>query len=118
VLSELAADAAAKNKHLESLRGINSEYEQVTYLVSDVQIAEADTTATVTGSIFVKTLKPGATGNFTFELLGFDGAPIGAAPVNFTVPAGAAKPNEPVKVPFTVTVPMKSPLAGWRYKPV
>jgi tetratricopeptide (TPR) repeat protein len=116
VLSELAADAAAKNKHLESLRGINTEYEQMTFLVSDVQISEADTTATVNGNVYVKTLKPGATGTFTFELLGFDGGSIGSAPVNFTVPAGAAKPNEPVKVPFTVTVPMKAPLAGWRYK--
>jgi hypothetical protein len=36
--------------------------------------------------------------------------------VNFTVPASAANPKEPVKVPFSVTLPMKAPLAGWRYK--
>ncbi|HEY0305139.1 MAG TPA: hypothetical protein VGC44_09195, partial [Longimicrobiales bacterium] len=86
------------------------------YMVSDVQISEADTTATVTGNVYIKTLKAGATGNFTFELLGFDGTPIGSAPVNFTVPASAANSKEPVKVPFSVMLPMKAPLAGWRYK--
>jgi tetratricopeptide (TPR) repeat protein len=116
VLSELNTDAAAKNRHLEALRTINAEYEKVTYLLSDVQIAEADTTATVTGNVYVKTMKPGTTGSFTFELLGFDGTSIGSAPVNFTVPASAANAKEPVKVAFNVTVPMKAPLAGWRYK--
>jgi hypothetical protein len=61
-------------------------------------------------------MKPGTTGSFTFELLGFDGTSIGSAPVNFTVPASAANAKEPVKVAFNVTVPMKAPLAGWRYK--
>ena len=116
VLSEINTDAATKARHLEALRKINTEYEQLQYSISDVQIAENDTTATVTGNAYIKTLKPGATGSFTFELLGFDGSPIGSAPVNFTVPASAANSKEPVKVAFTVTVPMKAPLAGWRYK--
>ena len=116
VLSELAPDAAAKARHMEALRTINTDYEKVDFLISDVQISEADTTATVSGNVYVKTMKPGATGSFTFELLGFDGSAIGSAPVNFTVPAGAATSKEPVKVPFNVTVPMKAPLAGWRYK--
>ena len=116
VLSEINTDAATKARHLEALRKINTEYEQLQYSISDVQIAENDTTATVTGNAYIKTLKPGATGSFTFELLGFDGSPIGSAPVNFTVPASAANSKEPVKVAFTVTTPMKAPLAGWRYK--
>ena len=116
VLSELTTDAATKNRHLDALRAINTEYEQTAYLVSDVQIAEADTAATVSGNVYIKTLKTGATGSFTFELLGFDGAPIGSAPVNFTVPTIPANSKEPVKVPFSVTIPLKAPLAGWRYK--
>lgn len=116
VLSELTTEAAVKSRHLEALRTINSEYEQTPYLVSDIQISEADTTATVTGNVYIKTLKTGATGTFTFELLGFDGAPIGSAPVNFTVPAIPANSKDPVKVPFSITVPLKAALAGWRYK--
>ncbi len=116
VLSELTTDAAAKTRHMNALREINAEYEKTAYLVGDVQIAEADSTATVSGNVYIKTLKPGATGNFTFELLGFDGAPIGSAPINFTVPAAPAKAGDPVKVPFTASITTKSPLAGWRYK--
>jgi tetratricopeptide (TPR) repeat protein len=116
VLSELTTDAAVKGKHLDALRNINTEYEALTFLVGDVQISEADTTATVSGNIYIKTMKPGATGSLTFELLGFDGAPIGSAPINFTAPTAAPKAGEPVKVPFKVTIVMKAPLAGWRYK--
>lgn len=116
VLSETGADAAAKTKHMNALRAINTEYEKVQFIVGDVQIAEGDTTATVKGTIYNKLLKPGATGSITFELLGFDGKPIGSAPVNFTIPANAATAKEPVKVPFEVIVPMSASLAGWRYK--
>jgi tetratricopeptide (TPR) repeat protein len=116
VLSEIAPDQAGKTRHMNALRAINTEYEQTTFMVAEVQIAEADTTATVKGQIYNKLLKPGATGTMTFELIGFDGAPIGSAPVTFTIPASAATSKEPVKVPFEVVVPMNGALAGWRYK--
>lgn len=116
VLSETAADQAGKTRHMNALKAINTEYEQVPFLVAEVQIAEADSSATVKGTIFNKLLKPNATGTITFELLGIDGAPIGSAPVNFTVPADAAAAKEPVKIPFEVSIPMQGALAGWRYK--
>ena len=112
VLSELTTDAATKGKHIATLRAINTEYEQLPFLVNDIQIAEGDTSAVVKGNITNKLLKAGATGTMTFELLGLDGSVIGSAPVNFTVPAEA----KDAKIAFEVTVPMSAPLAGWRYK--
>jgi hypothetical protein len=116
ILSDLSSDAAAKTKFLNALKDVNSAYEKVPFFVAEIQIAEADTTATVKGTIFSKLLKPGATGTLTFELLGLDGKVIGSAPVNFTVPASAAASKDPVKVPFEVNIPMSSGLAGWRYR--
>ena len=115
VLSDLT-DQAGKAKHMNALRDINAEYEKVPFLVSEVQIAESDTAATVKGQIVNKLLKPNATGTITFELVGFDGSVIGSAPINFTIPASAATAKEPVKVPFEVNIPMTAALAGWRYK--
>jgi tetratricopeptide (TPR) repeat protein len=116
VLSELTTDAATKAKHVAALRTVNTEYEQLPFVITDVQISESDSTATVTGAVRNKLLKPGATGTFTFELVGFDGKPIGSAPVTFTVPAAAGASQEPVRIPFTATVPMGAPLASWRYR--
>jgi tetratricopeptide (TPR) repeat protein len=116
VLSDLNSDAAMKTKHLNSLRTVNTEYEQLPFVVADVQIAEADTTATVSGVIRNKLLKPGATGTLTFELIGFDGKPIGSAPVTFTVPAAPAAGKEAPKIDFKAVVPMGAPLASWRYR--
>ncbi len=116
VLGELTKDPAAKTRHMNTLRSINTEYEQITFLIGDVQIAEGDSTATVTGNVYNKLLKPGATGTLTFELLGFDGKPIGSAPINFTIPPAAPGSKDPAKVPFSVVVPMTGSLAGWRYK--
>jgi hypothetical protein len=116
VLSDLTADAAAKAKFLTALKDVNAAYEKVPFFVGDIQIAEADTMATVKGNIFSKLLKPGATGTITFELLGLDGKVIGSAPVNFTVPPTPAASKDPVKIPFEVTIPMSAGLAGWRYR--
>jgi hypothetical protein len=116
VLSDLSTDAAAKTRFLNALKEVNTAYEKVAFFVADIQIAEADTTATVKGNIISKLLKPGATGTLTFELLGLDGKVIGAAPINFTVPASAANSKDPVKIPFEVTIPMTAGLAGWRYR--
>ena len=116
VLSDLASDAALKAKHIESLRTVNTEYEQLPFVIADVQIAEADTTATVSGVIRNKLLKPGATGTFTFELVGFDGKPIGSAPITFTVPPAPAAGKEAPKIEFKTVVPMGAPLASWRYR--
>ena len=112
VLSELSPDAAVKAKHLNSLRQINTEYEQLPFLINDIQIAEGDSSAVVKGNITNRLLKAGATGTLTFELLGMDGNVIGSAPVNFTVPAAA----KDAKISFEVTIPMNGVLAGWRYK--
>ena len=112
VLSEVASDPAVKTKHLNSLRQINTEYEQLLFTINDIQIAEGDTSAVVKGNITNRLLKAGATGTLTFELLGMDGNVIGSAPVNFTVPAAA----KDAKIAFEVTIPMSGPLAGWRYK--
>ena len=116
VLADLTPDQPTKTKFLNALRDVNSSYEKVPFFVADIQIAEADTSATVNGNIINKLLKPGATGTVTFEMLGLDGKVIGSAPVNFTVPASAATAKEPVKIPFTVTIPMTAGLAGWRYR--
>jgi hypothetical protein len=116
VLSDLTTDPAAKAKFLTALKDVNAAYEKVPFFVGDIQIAEADTTATVKGNIFSKLLKPGATGTLTFELLGLDGKVIGSAPINFTVPASAATSKDPVKIPFEVAIPMSAGLAGWRYR--
>lgn len=116
ILGDLTTDAAAKTKYLTALKDVNSAYEKVPFFVGDIQIAEADTTATVKGNIYSKLLKPGATGTLTFELLGLDGKVIGSAPINFTVPASAATSKDPVKIPFEAAIPMSAGLAGWRYR--
>ena len=112
VLSDISNDAAVKGKHIASLRAINTEYEQLPFLINDIQIAEGDTTAVVKGNITNKLLKAGATGTFTFELVGLQGEVIGSAPVNFTVPAEA----KDAKIAFEATIPLKDTLAGWRYR--
>jgi tetratricopeptide (TPR) repeat protein len=116
VLSDLNADAALKTKHVNALRSVNTEYEQLPFVVSDVQIAEGDSTATVSGTIRNKLLKAGATGTFVFELVGFDGKPIGSAPVTFTATAAPAANQEAPRIPFKAVVPMGAPLASWRYR--
>ena len=117
VLSESAADAATKTKYLNALRAVNTEYEQLPFTVQDVQIAEADTAATVSGVIRNKLLKTGATGSIQFELVGFDGKAVGSAPISFTVPANAAAgTQEPAKIKFSVTIPTNAPIASWRYR--
>jgi tetratricopeptide (TPR) repeat protein len=116
VLSDLSSDPAAKTRFMNALRDVNTAYEKVSFFVADIQIAEADTSATVKGAIINKLLKPGATGTLTFELLGLDGKVIGSAPINFTVPAAAATSKEAVKIPFDVTIPISAGLAGWRYR--
>ena len=85
--------------------------------MQDIQIAEADTAATVSGVIRNKTLKSGATGTIDFQLLGFDGKAIGTAPITFTVPSGAAAGvAEPEKIKFSVTIPTNAPIASWTYR--
>jgi Tfp pilus assembly protein PilF len=119
VLSDLSADPNAKTKFMTALKDVNAAYEKVPFFVAEIQIAEADTSATVSGAVFNKLLKPGATGTVTFELLGLDGKVIGSSPINFTVPAAtaaAAAAKEPVKIPFTVHIPISAGLAGWRYR--
>jgi Tfp pilus assembly protein PilF len=117
VLSDLTADAPGKTRHTNALRAINTEYEGLAFVISDVQIAEGDSTATVKGNVRNKTLKAGATGNLTFELMDYDGKVMGSAPITFSVPASAAAGvKEPTPIPFTAIIPMKSALAGWRYK--
>lgn len=117
VLSETTSDAATKTKHMTGLRTVNTEYEQLPFIVQDIQIAEADTAATVTGVIRNKLLKSGGTGTIQFELVGFDGKPIGTAPITFTVPANAAAGvAEPAKIKFSVTIPTNAPIASWRYR--
>lgn len=117
VLSDLNTDAAAKTRHVNALRAINTEYEQLPFTISDVQIVEADTVATVSGVVRNKLLKPGATGTFVFELIGFDGKMIGSAPITFTAPSTPVTTNQPApKVEFKATIPMPVPLASWRYR--
>lgn len=117
VMSDLNADATAKTKHANALRSINTEYEQLPFVVSDIQIVEADTMATVAGVVRNKLLKPGATGTLVFELIGFDGKPIGSAPITFTAPSTPVAANQPApKTEFKVLIPMPAPLASWRYR--
>jgi tetratricopeptide (TPR) repeat protein len=117
VLSESASDEATKSKHLNALRAVNTEYEQLPFVVQEVQIAEADTAATVSGVIRNKLLKSGATGTIQFELVGIDGKTVGSAPITFTVPANAAAgTQEPAKITFSVAIPTNAPIASWRYR--
>ncbi len=112
VLSEVAGDAAGKKSHMDALLKVNTEYEGLPFLVGDIQIAEGETEATVSGNVTRKKLQTGGTASFEFVLVGFDGQPLGAVPVSVTVPAGAAAD---AKIPFTVAVPTNAPVAGWRY---
>jgi tetratricopeptide (TPR) repeat protein len=117
VLGDLVTDAAAKTRHMNALRAVNTEYEQLPFVVQDIQIAEADTAAIVSGFIRNKTLKAAGTGSLVFELIGFDGKPIGSAPITFTVPANAAAGvQDPQRIKFEVTVPTSAPIASWRYR--
>ncbi len=117
VLSDLVTDPAAKARHANAVGTINSEYEALPFVITDVQISEGDSVATVKGNIRNKLLKSGATGSVTFDLLTFDGKSIGSAPITFSVPASAAAGvRQPTPIPFSVTMPMKGALAGWMYR--
>lgn len=113
MLSELTTDAAAKAKHITALSAINAAYEKLSFVVTQVQITESDSTATVAATIQNKKLKAGATGTLTFELLDYTGKVMGSAPVTFTIPAADAAN---ATVPIKVEIPMTSPVAGWRYR--
>jgi hypothetical protein len=112
VLSELASDAAGKAKHMEALRTVNTEYEQLPFLIDDVQIAEGENEATVKGNLVKRKLQ-GNTASIVFELIGYDGQPIGSAPITIAVPASGAADT---KIAFDAKIPTTAGVAGWRYK--
>ncbi|HEY0674461.1 MAG TPA: hypothetical protein VGD27_19450 [Longimicrobiales bacterium] len=113
VLSELTTEAAARTKHMNALRAVNTEYEQLPFLVTDIQIAEGDSTATVSGNVQKKRMPAAGSATIVFELLGFDGKPLGSAPITVAVPANTAAD---AKLPFKAEIPAREPVAGWKYR--